>query len=365
MPRYTSIRARSKRKREPSPEDDKAANKRPRRAAALKAEAKMQVKEEDDDTISPILAPTVVKPEPGLKLNSDAKVEAKPEPRPPEAKVSKASAKRGRRMPTKQTPAAGPSTVLPSQPGQEAAAAQDAAPIPSESPTQTKKKGRNKGPSKAELKKARAEKWKKWCEARKWIRQYDPGYQQKVGDVVAHRTDAMAYYRFKDYEIDTIPYVAFENQHNQNSFGRAYNNANLRTVVSRKLAYLAGLDEQLDPETKEAEFLRAGWKLFETATREQNGNTRKSLKLWRIVPRRVPYQSSFHHHGSMKSRPFGSWSTRVYEDGAYIGEQLHFQFDPEADDFADLDGDYEEFWPRDADWAWELGGFCSCCDCDL
>ena len=98
---------------------------------------------------------------------------------------------------------------------------------------------------------------------------------------------------------------------------------------------------------------------------KKKGNTRKSLKLWRIVPRRVPYQSSFHHHGSMKRRPFGSWSTRVYEDGAYIGEQLHFQFDPEVDDFADLDGGYEEYWPRDADWAWELGGFCSCCDCDL
>ena len=205
MPRYTSVRARSKRKREPSPEDDKAAvtldtvdtsdahsqNKRPRRAAALKAETKMQVKEEDDDTISPILAPAVVKPEPSLKLNSDAKVEAKAEPRPPEAKVSKASAKRGRRMPTEQTPAAGPSAVRPFQPGQEAAAEQDAALIPSESPSQTKKKkkGRKKGPSKAELKKARAEKWKKWCEARKWISQYDPGYRREAGDVVAHRSD--------------------------------------------------------------------------------------------------------------------------------------------------------------------------------
>ena len=203
MPRYTSIQARSKRKREPSPEDDKAAvildavdtsnapsrNKRQRRVAALKAEAKMQVKEEDDDTISPILAPAVVKPEPGLKLNSDAKVVTKPEPCPPEAKVSKASAKRARRMPTKQTPAAGPSAVLPSQPGQEVAAEQDAALIPSESPSRTKKKGKKKGPSKAELKKARAEKWKKWCEARKWISQYDPGYRQEAGDVVAHRSD--------------------------------------------------------------------------------------------------------------------------------------------------------------------------------
>lgn len=84
-------------------------------------------------------------------------------------------------------------------------------------------------------------------------------------DPVAHVHLAIAFYRFKDYEIDTIPYVAFENQHNQNSFGRAYNNANLRTLASRKLAYLAGLDEQFDPETKEVEFLKAGWNLFETA----------------------------------------------------------------------------------------------------
>ena len=124
-----------------------------------------------------------------MLFRSDAKVEAKAEPHPPEAKVSKASAKRGRRMPTKQTPAAGPSAVLPSQPSQEAAAEQDAALILSGSPSQTKKKGRKKGPSKAELKKARAEKWKKWCEARKWISQYDPGYRQEAGDVVAHRSD--------------------------------------------------------------------------------------------------------------------------------------------------------------------------------
>ena len=75
----------------------------------------------------------------------------------------------------------------------------------------------------------------------------------------------MSYYRFEAYEIDTIPYVAFENQYNPNSFGRAYNNSNLRTLASRKLAYLVGLDEQLDPETKEVEFLKEGWKLFEAA----------------------------------------------------------------------------------------------------
>ena len=73
----------------------------------------------------------------------------------------------------------------------------------------------------------------------------------------------MAYYCLKAYEIDTIPYVAFENPHNPNSFGRSYNNSNLRTLVSRKFAYLAGLDAQFDPERQEVEFLKEGWKLFE------------------------------------------------------------------------------------------------------
>ncbi|PIL33863.1 hypothetical protein GSI_03569 [Ganoderma sinense ZZ0214-1] len=391
MPRYTSVRASSKRKREPSPEDNKvpiaispnaadasdapSQNKRPRRAAALKAEAKMQVKEEEDDSIPiPLNSnPAAVKlPEPGSKVDSDVKVETKPEPSPPKAVVSKATAKRGRRMPTKQTPAAAPSTTLPSRAGQKADEEQDAtltlSADPSAGPSKAQKKGGNKGPTKMELKKAREEKWKKWCDARKWIRQYDPGYKQKVGDVVAHRSDAMAYYRFTAYEIDTTPYVAFDNKHNPNSFGRAYNNSNLRTLVSRKLAYLAGLDERLDPETKEVEFLKAGWELFETATKKreetvkQKGNTRKALKLWRIVPRREPNPTVVHHHTIKKSRPFGSWSTRVYEDGRYIGDWLHFQFDPYADDYADFYEGYERFWPVGADWAWEIGGLCSCCD---
>ena len=74
----------------------------------------------------------------------------------------------------------------------------------------------------------------------------------------------MTYYRFKAHEIDTIPYVAFDNSYNPRSFGRAYDNSSLCVLVSRKYAYLAGLDEQeqFNPETKEAEFLKEGWKLF-------------------------------------------------------------------------------------------------------
>ncbi|KAI1785191.1 hypothetical protein LXA43DRAFT_1100596 [Ganoderma leucocontextum] len=325
----------------------------------------MKFKEEEDDTIPPKSAAPAVKPEP--ELESEVKVEAKSEANR-EAGPLKAPTKRGRRMITKQPPLVGPSLAPTPRDGQETAEGRGGVPTPSESSSKiTKKKGGDKGPSRA-VKKAREEKWKRWCEARKWIHQHDPGYKQKVGDVVAHRSDARSYYLFKDYEIDTIPYVPFENKHNPKSFGRAYNNANLRTLISRKLAYLAGLDEQFDPETKEDEFLKEGWKLFEVDTKEreeamkQTNKTRKPLKLWKIIPPRIPNPSTLHHHGTMKNRPFGSWSTRMYEDDEYVGDWLHFQFDPYANDFADFYGRYERFWPRGADWAWEVGGLCSCCD---
>lgn len=90
---------------------------------------------------------------------------------------------------------------------------------------------------------------------------------------------------------------------------------------------------------------------------------RKPLRSWKIVHDPEPVDSEpQHHHESMKSRPPGSWSTRVWRDGGYVGDRLNFQFDPSTDDFADSNGDYERFWPRGADWAWEVGGLCSCCD---
>ena len=79
---------------------------------------------------------------------------------------------------------------------------------------------------------------------------------------VSTRT-AKSYFRLKDVEIDTLPYVAFENVHNMNSYGRSYSVANLRTLVSRKFGVLAGVDEELDPKTEEAAFLKRGWALFE------------------------------------------------------------------------------------------------------
>ncbi len=97
----------------------------------------------------------------------------------------------------------------------------------------------------------------------------------------------------------------------------------------------------------------------------KKGRTRKALQLWDVVPSWTPNSSALHHHTVTKNRPFGSWSTRVYEDGEYVGDWLHFQFDPYAHDFAAFYGEYERFWPRGADWAWELEGLCSCCDCDL
>lgn len=73
----------------------------------------------------------------------------------------------------------------------------------------------------------------------------------------------MGYFRLRDYEIDTLPYVPFENSHNPRSFGRSYSLVKLYALVSRKHAVLAGLDEELDPKTQEGELLKCGRELFE------------------------------------------------------------------------------------------------------
>ena len=74
---------------------------------------------------------------------------------------------------------------------------------------------------------------------------------------------AMSYFRLKDYEIDTLPYVLFDDEHNPMNPGRSYNLGNLHTLVSRKFAFLHGLNEKLDPRTREVELLKRGWTLFD------------------------------------------------------------------------------------------------------
>ena len=69
----------------------------------------------------------------------------------------------------------------------------------------------------------------------------------------------------------------------------------------------------------------------------------------------VPRQPGRSERGrNTKPRPFGSWTTPVYEDGMRIGEWLNFQFDPEDDDFCDHYRRYERFRPKDAEWEWLL-----------
>ena len=63
-----------------------------------------------------------------------------------------------------------------------------------------------------------------------------------------------------------------------------------------------------------------------------------------------------------KPRPLGSWTSRVYEDGVYIGEWLNFQFDPDDDDFEDNYRKYVRFRPKGADWQWVLDdAYDDCC----
>ncbi|RPD73783.1 hypothetical protein L226DRAFT_613907 [Lentinus tigrinus ALCF2SS1-7] len=209
-------------------------------------------------------------------------------------------------------------------------------------------------------KKRHTARWKTWCEEHRWERDHDPGYKQKVGSKEVHRADAMAYFRLKDYEIDTLPYVTFDNEHNPMVPGKSYNLGNLHTLVSRKFAFLHGLDEKLDPRAREVELLKRGWELFDADTKKleermhAKGKKRKELVFGVIFIPRQPGQNE--RGGKTKPRPFGSWTTRVYEDGVYIGEWLNFQFDPDDDDFGDHYRRYERFRPKDAEWHWELDG---------
>ncbi len=82
------------------------------------------------------------------------------------------------------------------------------------------------------------------------------------------------------------------------------------------------------------------------------GKARKSLVFGVTF---ISRQRSTEHAGrKVRPRPYGSWTSRVYEDGAYLGEWLNFQFDPDEDDFADHYRRYVRFRPKDADWEWVL-----------
>lgn len=73
----------------------------------------------------------------------------------------------------------------------------------------------------------------------------------------------MSYFRLKDCEIDTLPYITFDDEHNPMIPGRSYGLGNLHTLVSRKYAFLAGLDPGVSLSSQEVEFLKRGWQLFE------------------------------------------------------------------------------------------------------
>ena len=73
------------------------------------------------------------------------------------------------------------------------------------------------------------------------------------------RSPAKAYFRLKDYEIDTLPCTAYHCAQPSTPTESSYNLANLNTLVSRKHAMLAGLDEPLN----EIDLLRRGWDMFQ------------------------------------------------------------------------------------------------------
>ncbi|TBU26463.1 hypothetical protein BD311DRAFT_789738 [Dichomitus squalens] len=320
MSRPPPTRTHSKRMREQSPTDETAdvvtsasasgndnalastsSNKRLHRVAAVKAEAKVEVKEEvKEEDIHSFLPPLSV---PSLSVKADSVADHG---------ALEASVRQSRKEANKPDLATGPSSpmgraMVVNEPSRRSSPSNDS---PQTAPQALPKRTRDEAASKGQSKEEREERWK----------------------------NATAYYRFNSYEIDTLPHATFDNPHNPKSFGRLYNISDLRTLVSRKFAYLAGLDARFDREEQEVGFIKEGWKLFEAYEKrleeamQKKGRRRKPLHcrtIIEVVP--IPDSPIQHHHGSMIPRPPGSWLTRVYQDGKFIGDHLNFQFDPKQD----------------------------------
>ncbi|TBU44966.1 hypothetical protein BD309DRAFT_751074 [Dichomitus squalens] len=341
MSRPPPTRTHSKRMREQSPTDEKAdvvtsasasgndnalastsSNKRLHRVAAVKAEAKVEVKEEvKEKDIHSFLPPLSV---PSLSVKADSVADHG---------ALEAPVRQSRKKANKPDLATGPSSpmgraMVVNEPSRRSSPSNDS---PQTAPQALPKRTRDEAASKVQSKEEREERWKKWCVDRKWSRLHDPRYKQKVGDRGVYRSDATAYYRLNSYEIDTLPHATFDNPHNPKSFGRLYNISDLRTLVSRKFAYLAGLDARFDREEQEVGFIKEGWKPFEEYEKileeamQKKGKRRKPLHcrtIIEVVP--IPDSPIKHHHGSMKPRPPGSRLMRVYQDGNFIGDHLNF-----------------------------------------
>ena len=83
---------------------------------------------------------------------------------------------------------------------------------------------------------------------------------------------------------------------------------------------------------------------------QAKGRSRKALVFSVIFAPRPPYTDT--RSEKVKPRPIGSWTSRVFEDGLYIGRWLNFQCDPDTDEYGDFHKAVERFRPKNADWVW-------------
>ncbi|KAF5383960.1 hypothetical protein D9757_007355 [Collybiopsis confluens] len=149
-------------------------------------------------------------------------------------------------------------------------------------PTPQKQPSAKNGASPSRSKRERSKVWIEWCKNRRWDPKNGPHYKRKPGTKEIHRTNTIKYFCLKEEEIDTAPYIEFVTGHYTSQLGRSYSLDDIHTLVSRKCAYLAGLDEMIDPETNEKEFLKRGWEMFTVenekraeAYKAKTGKTRK------------------------------------------------------------------------------------------
>ncbi|KAK0211115.1 hypothetical protein DFS33DRAFT_1379084 [Desarmillaria ectypa] len=148
--------------------------------------------------------------------------------------------------------------------------------------------------------------------------------------------------------MGTLPYVTFENQNNPSCPGKSYNKLDLLRLAYRKEATLNGVEGALDGLPKD-DMLKEGQRLFDgrmndldsNYKKKHDGKSRLVLRTFSIIQRRT--------YIPKRTRPFGTWWERVWEDGRMFGWWLVYHFDPEAECDGGDDDSYrslrERFWP--------------------
>ncbi|KAJ6606264.1 hypothetical protein DFH09DRAFT_1353437 [Mycena vulgaris] len=109
--------------------------------------------------------------------------------------------------------------------------------------------------------------WERRCASNRWVP--NSSYGQPAGIQVMHRAAAQSYFRLRKAELDTLPYIEFDNKnHPAAPAGKSYEYLMLLSLVHVKFASLAGLP-------KDVKFKAQGKALFDAYAAKLDANRLK------------------------------------------------------------------------------------------